>query len=656
MKTVKLASTGYLDHLPTQGNKLGQAFRDPALEEKVLELARRSGIGAQFGGKYFALDARVIRLPRHGASCPVGIGVSCSADRNLKARIDRDGIWIEELELHPERFIPGQLPRGARRRARGPGRPRPSDGDDPRRALALSASARRCGCPGPIIVARDIAHARIKERLDRGEGCPEYLKEHPIYYAGPAKTPQGLPSGSFGPTTAGRMDSYVDLFQSHGGSLIMIAKGNRSKAVTDAARSTAASTSVRSAGPPHSWPRRTSRRSSCSSTPSWAWRPSTRSRWWTSRHLSWSTTRGMSSSPNCLCSRRTTIADLLHSDGAISRRRVQPAMRTSTFPIGPFARPRERRSHILEPENSVHNRPLPRRIQTTDNLLPRGLCRLRGVVSDRNPADAIPPEQERCGIELRHDTAAPPDDADASALSQHRDYFAERALRRRCPRRGRSSSGAIAARTALRRSGSSGSRTKSAPSSFTFAPFAAPRERATTVRFIDFPRRTEAVPTPPEAPVTSSTEPSRGGAGGSLHCVRACQAVRKTRGPPAISSRDQPRGTGARLAGGNHHLLCKCSPDLHARAATQDAHRLADTHVLHRGAGGQDLTHTIAAQDVRQRRPGRVQGLRQESIRRIQRREPYSRAAPDPGQVADRQPRSNAVFDTSIGVHQPWRA
>ena len=235
MKTVKLASAGYLDHLPRQGNALGQAFRDLELEEKVMELARRSGIGAQFGGKYFALDARVIRLPRHGASCPVGIGVSCSADRNLKARIDRDGLWLEELERNPARFIPAQYRAGLgvdHGVAIDLGRPMPEILAE----LSRYPVATPLKLTGTIVVARDIAHAKIKERLDRGEGMPQYLKDHPVYYAGPAKTPQGLPSGSFGPTTAGRMDSYVDLFQAQGGSLIMIAKGNRSKAVTAACK------------------------------------------------------------------------------------------------------------------------------------------------------------------------------------------------------------------------------------------------------------------------------------------------------------------------------------------------------------------------------------------------------------------------------------
>jgi fumarate hydratase, class I len=235
LKTVKLASTGYLDTLPTEGNRLGQAFRDPATEELVMELARKSGIGAQFGGKYFALDARVVRLPRHGASCPVALGVSCSADRNLKARIDRDGLWLEELERDPARFLPATA-RAGMSATHGV----PVDLNRPMAEVLADLTKFPVATPlklnGTIVVARDIAHARIKERLDRGEGMPEYFKKHPVYYAGPAKTPAGLPSGSFGPTTAGRMDGYVDLFQSQGGSMVMIAKGNRSKAVTDACK------------------------------------------------------------------------------------------------------------------------------------------------------------------------------------------------------------------------------------------------------------------------------------------------------------------------------------------------------------------------------------------------------------------------------------
>jgi len=232
LKTVKLASTGYYDDLPTQGNDLGQAFRDLELEARALEMAHATGIGAQFGGKYFALDVKVIRLPRHGASCPVGMGVSCSADRNVRARIDRHGIWIEELEHDPARFIPEKFQKGTHRHGVA------VDLERPMPEILAELSRHPVSTPllltGPIVVARDIAHAKLKERLDRGEELPDYFKNHPVYYAGPAKTPDGMPSGSFGPTTAGRMDSYVDLFQSHGASLVMIAKGNRSKQVTDA--------------------------------------------------------------------------------------------------------------------------------------------------------------------------------------------------------------------------------------------------------------------------------------------------------------------------------------------------------------------------------------------------------------------------------------
>jgi fumarate hydratase class I len=232
LKVVKLASTGYLDALPTEGNEGGRAFRDVALEKELLEQARKTGIGAQFGGVEFALDVRVVRLPRHGASCPVGMGVSCSAHRNVKAKIDKDGLWIEALEKDPGRFIPAAY-RGQKATGVVPidlNRPMA----DVRAELSKHPVKTRLALTGTLIVARDIAHARIKERLDRGEAMPQYLKDHPVYYAGPAKTPEGLPSGSFGPTTAGRMDPYVDLFQSHGGSLLMIAKGNRSQQVTDA--------------------------------------------------------------------------------------------------------------------------------------------------------------------------------------------------------------------------------------------------------------------------------------------------------------------------------------------------------------------------------------------------------------------------------------
>jgi fumarate hydratase class I len=234
LKAVKLASAKALDGLPTAGNKQGQAFRDVALEAQLLEAARKTGIGAQFGGKHFALDVRVVRLPRHGASCPIGMGVSCSADRNILAKIDRDGVWVEQLEKNPGRFIPERF-RGA------PYRPKVQiDLSRPMKEIRAELSkhpvSTMVSLTGPIIVARDIAHARLKERLDRGEGLPQYFKDHPVYYAGPAKTPEGLPSGSFGPTTAGRMDSYVGLFQSHGGSMVMIAKGNRSAQVTEACK------------------------------------------------------------------------------------------------------------------------------------------------------------------------------------------------------------------------------------------------------------------------------------------------------------------------------------------------------------------------------------------------------------------------------------
>jgi len=234
LKTVKLASAGYLDGLPTTGNDLGRAFRDTAMEEKMLEAAQASGFGAQFGGKYFALDVRVIRLPRHGASCPVGMGVSCSAHRNVKAKINKEGLWIEKLERDPGRFIPEKY------RAAHHGGAVKVDLNRPMSEVLAELSKHpiktQLALTGTLIVARDIAHAKLKERLDSGEGLPQYLKDHPVYYAGPAKTPEGLPSGSFGPTTAGRMDSYVGLFQANGGSMVMIAKGNRSQQVTDACK------------------------------------------------------------------------------------------------------------------------------------------------------------------------------------------------------------------------------------------------------------------------------------------------------------------------------------------------------------------------------------------------------------------------------------
>ena len=234
LKTVKLATTGYLDHLPTSGNGHGRAFRDPEMEARMLEAAYRSGYGAQFGGKYFALDVRVIRLPRHGASCPVGMGVSCSADRNLKAKINRDGIWLEAMEREPGRLIPEEYRGKIKSNAVAIDLNRPMK--EILAQLTKYPVTTQLSLTGPMIVARDIAHAKLKERLDRGEGLPQYFKEHPVYYAGPAKTPAGMPSGSFGPTTAGRMDSYVDLFQSHATSMVMIAKGNRSQQVTDACK------------------------------------------------------------------------------------------------------------------------------------------------------------------------------------------------------------------------------------------------------------------------------------------------------------------------------------------------------------------------------------------------------------------------------------
>ena len=230
LKTVKLASAKYYDNLPTQGNELGHAFRDTELEAQLLEEAYKIGFGAQFGGKYYAHDIRVIRLPRHGASCPIGMGVSCSADRNIKAKINREGIWLEKLETHPARLIPPALRGESEGESVKINLNRPMD--EIRAELSKYPVSTRLSLSGTIVVGRDIAHAKLKERLDRGEDLPDYIKQHPIYYAGPAKTPDGLPSGSFGPTTAGRMDSYVQLFQEHGASLIMIAKGNRSAEVT----------------------------------------------------------------------------------------------------------------------------------------------------------------------------------------------------------------------------------------------------------------------------------------------------------------------------------------------------------------------------------------------------------------------------------------
>lgn len=234
MKTVKLASAKYLDNLPKTGGEEGHAFRDLEMEAKLLKAAHTFGMGAQFGGKYYAHDIRVIRLPRHGASCPVGMGVSCSADRNIKAKINKEGIWLETLDSNPIRLVPEKMRNVEATQAGGT----KIDLNRPMKEILADLSKFPVSTflllNGTIVVARDIAHAKLKERIDRGEGLPQYIKDHPVYYAGPAKTPAGMASGSFGPTTAGRMDSYVDLFQSHGGSMIMIAKGNRSQQVTDA--------------------------------------------------------------------------------------------------------------------------------------------------------------------------------------------------------------------------------------------------------------------------------------------------------------------------------------------------------------------------------------------------------------------------------------
>ena len=234
LKTVKLASTHYYDELPTSGNENGRAFRDVEMEEKVFEITKNLGIGAQFGGKYFCHDVRVVRLPRHGASCPVGVGVSCSADRNIKGKITKDGIFLEQLETNPAQFLPVDTL---------------GEGQSSIVKIDLSIGMKnvlaelskypvktRVMLTGKIVVARDIAHAKLKERLESGKGLPEYFKEHIVYYAGPAKTPEGHASGSFGPTTAQRMDPYVSLFQENGGSMVMLAKGNRSKEVTDSCK------------------------------------------------------------------------------------------------------------------------------------------------------------------------------------------------------------------------------------------------------------------------------------------------------------------------------------------------------------------------------------------------------------------------------------
>ena len=234
LKTVKLASTRYLDGLPTHGNEYGQAFRDLEMEEKVLELTRNMGIGAQFGGKYFCHDVRVVRLPRHGASVPIGLGVSCSADRQALGQITKEGIFLEQLETNPAKYLPDVEAGDLTDEVVKINLTKPMD--EIRKILSNCPVKTRLSLTGPMIVARDAAHAKIKERLDAGEPMPEHFRNHAIYYAGPAKTPEGYASGSFGPTTAGRMDSYVEEFQAKGGSYIMLAKGNRSKQVTDACK------------------------------------------------------------------------------------------------------------------------------------------------------------------------------------------------------------------------------------------------------------------------------------------------------------------------------------------------------------------------------------------------------------------------------------
>ncbi len=234
LKMVKYASTHYLDNLPTKGNEHGQIFRDLELEKQVHKLTQDIGMGAQFGGKYFCHDVRVIRMPRHGASCPIGIGVSCSADRQIMGKITKDGIFLEELDANPARFLPEVTDEHLNEDVVKIDLNQPMD--DVRAELSKHPIRTRLSLSGSIIVARDIAHAKLKERIDNGDGLPQYAKDHAVYYAGPAKTPEGMASGSFGPTTAGRMDSYVDLFQANGGSMVMLAKGNRSQAVTDACK------------------------------------------------------------------------------------------------------------------------------------------------------------------------------------------------------------------------------------------------------------------------------------------------------------------------------------------------------------------------------------------------------------------------------------
>jgi fumarate hydratase class I len=234
LKAVKLASTRYLDALPTRGSKAGHAIRDPELEAEIHKMTQQLGIGAQFGGKYFCHDVRVIRMARHGASLPIGIGVSCSADRQIKAKITPEGVFLEELEREPAHYLPDHTEEIEGGECVHIDLSRPMS--EIRATLSKYPVKTRVALTGTMVVARDIAHAKLQERLDRGEGLPDYIKNHPVYYAGPAKTPEGMPTGSFGPTTAGRMDSYVEAFQKAGGSLVMLAKGNRSRAVREACK------------------------------------------------------------------------------------------------------------------------------------------------------------------------------------------------------------------------------------------------------------------------------------------------------------------------------------------------------------------------------------------------------------------------------------
>ncbi len=294
LKTAKLASARYLDTLPTSGNALGRGFRDLDLELEILKVSQQSGIGAQFGGKYFCHDVRVVRLPRHGASCPVAIAVSCSADRQALGKITSDGVFLEQLEHDPAQYLPEVTDAHLDDDVVRIDLTRPMA--EIRAELSRLPVKTRVSLTGPMIVARDIAHAKLKERIDAGEGLPQYMLDHCVYYAGPAKTPEGYASGSFGPTTAGRMDSYVDLFQQHGGSLVMLAKGNRSRRSPRPVNATAASTSVRSVGRLPAWPSTASARSRSSSTPSSGWRPSGASRSRTSPPSWSSTTRATTSS------------------------------------------------------------------------------------------------------------------------------------------------------------------------------------------------------------------------------------------------------------------------------------------------------------------------------------------------------------------------